>query len=130
MDDVPCSRCKYNSTDCMQYPCCECKGTAVPITDEYKTRKSYFEPKGGKAKAPRTKADQVDHPSHYAGKYECIDVMVDVFGPEYVQAFCLCNAFKYLYRCMKKHEAPVEDIEKAEWYLTKFLKLESVADGE
>ena len=42
----------------------------------------------------------VEHPSHYiSGKYECIDVMKDVFGDKAVENFCLLNAFKYLYRC-------------------------------
>lgn len=69
-------------------------------------------------------ADNVNHPAHYeTGKFECIDVMVEVFGAEKVAAFCECNAFKYLYRCENKHETPQEDWKKARWYLTKALEL-------
>lgn len=69
--------------------------------------------------------DNVNHPQHYeTGKYECIDVMVEAIGLEAVKSFCLCNAFKYIYRCTKKHNTPVEDVKKAIWYLNKFLELE------
>jgi hypothetical protein len=69
--------------------------------------------------------DMVNRPPHYiTSKYECIDVMIEVFGKEYVKGFCLCNAFKYLYRCTKKHESPLEDIGKTMWYLEKFTELE------
>lgn len=67
----------------------------------------------------------VDHPSHYAGeKYECIEVMREVFGDEATKHFCLLNAFKYLWRCGKKHKTPDEDIAKAVWYLEKYRSLE------
>lgn len=67
----------------------------------------------------------VDHPSHYAGeKYECIEVMREVFGEEATKNFCLLNAFKYLWRCGKKHQTPDEDIAKAVWYLEKYRSLE------
>ena len=68
--------------------------------------------------------DMVNHPSHYeTGKFECIDVMEEVFGKEALKNFCICNAFKYLYRCMNKHISPVEDVSKARWYINKFLEL-------
>lgn len=70
----------------------------------------------------RESASAIDHPSHYSGaKYECIEVMRDVFGEETTKNFCLLNAFKYLWRCGKKHESPDEDINKAIWYLNKYL---------
>lgn len=69
-------------------------------------------------------ADNVNHPAHYeTGKFECIDVMVEVFGAEKVAAFCECNAFKYLYRCENKHETPQEDWKEARWYINKALEL-------
>lgn len=70
-------------------------------------------------------SDSVNHPKHYeSGKFECIDVMAEAIGLEDTKGFCLCNAFKYIYRCTKKHETPVEDVKKAIWYLNKFLELE------
>ena len=68
--------------------------------------------------------DNVNHPSHYCtGKYECIDVMLEVFGKEAVQNFCRLNAFKYLYRSDRKNG--IEDINKALWYLNKFVEIDS-----
>ena len=68
--------------------------------------------------------DNVNHPSHYAtGKFECIEVMVEIFGEEAVQIFCLLNAFKYLWRCNGKGKKN-EDIEKANFYLTKYIEIE------
>lgn len=68
-------------------------------------------------------SEKVNHPSHYnMGKYECIDVMEDVFGVEAVGNFCMLNAFKYLYR--HKHKGGAEDIKKAVWYLNKYIELE------
>lgn len=67
--------------------------------------------------------DLVNHPPHYeSGKFECIDVMVETQGVEAVQHFCICNAFKYLYRHERKNG--VEDIKKAIWYLNKYIELE------
>lgn len=64
----------------------------------------------------------VSHPSHYCtGKFECIDVMLEVFGVEKVKAFCQLNAFKYMYRSDRKNS--IEDIQKAEWYLKKLQEL-------
>lgn len=67
-------------------------------------------------------SDNVNHPSHYeTGKYECIDVMIETQGIEAVKNFCICNAFKYLYRHENKNG--VEDVRKAKWYLDKYLEL-------
>ena len=71
--------------------------------------------------------DNVSHPAHYCTwKFECIEVMTEVFGIEAVQAFCRLNAFKYLYRTDRKNG--VEDIRKANWYLNKYLELEELKD--
>ena len=80
-----------------------------------------------KAKAIRydVPPDPVNHPDHYeTGKYECIDVMTEALGVDQVSFFCLGNAFKYIYRCMHKHDDPKEDVQKAVWYLNKFLELQ------
>lgn len=67
--------------------------------------------------------DNINHPSHYeTGTIECIDVLVETQGIEAVQAFCSCNAIKYLYRWKRKNG--IEDIRKAKWYIDKFLDLE------
>ena len=68
-------------------------------------------------------ADNVNHPQHYTGGIECIDAMLQQFGKEQVKSFCLLNAFKYLFRCNKKHDTPIEDIKKAIWYLNKYIEI-------
>lgn len=72
--------------------------------------------------------DNVNHPSHYeTGKFECIEVMEEALGIEAVQGFCLCNAFKYIYRCRNKNG--IEDIKKADWYLKKLIEIEERENG-
>lgn len=66
--------------------------------------------------------EKVDHPEHYQGKNECIDVMIVMFGAEAVKSFCRCNAYKYRFRADKKNGE--EDIRKAEWYESKLIELE------
>ena len=71
--------------------------------------------------------DNVNHPVHYnTGKYESIDVMVETQGAAAVKDFCICNAFKYIYRHRFKNG--VEDIKKAIWYLNKYVELEESND--
>lgn len=66
--------------------------------------------------------DNVNHPEHYeTGKFECIDVMVETQGKQAVLDFCLCNAFKYIYRHQRKNG--LEDIKKAKWYIDKYIEL-------
>lgn len=67
--------------------------------------------------------DNVNHPSHYQGsKYECIDVMLDVFGKKKVSAFCELNAFKYQWRANSKG-TDIQDKQKAIWYNQKYIEL-------
>ncbi len=71
--------------------------------------------------------DNVNHPNHYnQGKYECIDVMLDVFGEDV--NFCIGNAFKYLWRHGQKNG--IEDIRKAVWYLQKYIELKENENGD
>ena len=97
-----CAFCKYRAVSPESEPCVRCDVA------------QYFEPED----------DAVEHPEHYTyGKYECIDVMTEVFGADEVADFCICNAFKYLFRCQHKHETPIEDVKKAVWYLNKYLSI-------
>lgn len=67
------------------------------------------------------KADPVNRPAHYtSGGIECIDAMQAAFGAEAVKDFCLCNAFKYLWRHRNKNG--VEDLKKARWYLNRLIE--------
>ena len=61
--------------------------------------------------------ENVQHPPHYQGKYECIELMRAMFGDDAVIGFCKCNSFKYRFRAGKKVGASKEeDIAKAEFY--------------
>ena len=70
----------------------------------------------------KLKQDNVNHPAHYeSGKFECIEVMEEAIGTDAVKDFCVCNAFKYIYRHKRKNGK--EDLEKARWYVNKYLEL-------
>lgn len=67
------------------------------------------------------KPDPVERPEYYqTGGIECIDAMTAAFGDETVKDFCLCNAFKYLWRHRQKNG--VEDLKKARWYLNRLIE--------
>ena len=69
----------------------------------------------------KLKDENVYHPSHYVGKFECIEVMEDIYGKKSVIEFCRCNAFKYLWRAGKK-KSELEDLKKARWYIDRMIK--------
>jgi len=61
-----------------------------------------------------TGAERIDHPAHYGGAdnpYEAIKV-IEAWG----LGFNLGNTAKYIARAERKG-APIEDLEKARWYL-------------
>lgn len=61
--------------------------------------------------------NNVSNPKHYCGSVslECIDVMRVSYGDIAVGNFCICNAFKYMWRY--KYKNGREDLDKAHWYL-------------
>lgn len=66
------------------------------------------------------KPDPVNRPAHYtSGGIECINAMRAAFGVEAVKDFCLCNAFKYLWRHRNKNG--VEDLKKCRRYLNRLI---------
>ena len=68
-------------------------------------------------------ADNVNHPAHYEAStsIECIEAMELIFDWYDVQTFCLCNAFKYIWR--HKHKNGLEDLDKAQWYINHAVQL-------
>lgn len=75
------------------------------------------------------KPDPVNRPAHYtSGGIECIDAMQAAFGAEAVKDFCLCNAFKYLWRHRSKNG--VEDLKKCRWYLNRLIREMEVTESE
>lgn len=66
--------------------------------------------------------EAVNHPKHYAGRHECIEVMRSLFGDAAVMNFCKCNSFKYRFRASDKNGT--EDIRKAEWYENYLIQMQ------
>lgn len=62
-------------------------------------------------------------PSHYKkGDKEVWEIMIDMFGQEKFDSFCLLNAFKYISRAGDKPGDDFkQDINKAVWYLNKLI---------
>lgn len=69
------------------------------------------------------KVDNVNHPAHYEAStsIECIEAMELMFDFYDVQQFCLCNAFKYIWR--HKYKNGLEDLDKAQWYINHAVQL-------
>ena len=58
------------------------------------------------------------NPSYYKDgltSIECIEAMELMFDRYDIQAFCVCNAYKYIWR--HKNKNGLEDLNKAQWYL-------------
>lgn len=66
--------------------------------------------------------DMVNHPSHYTqGGIECIDCIKSAtVGKVGIEAFCVGNAIKYLFRYEEKNG--VEDVKKARWYINRLIE--------
>ena len=64
----------------------------------------------------------VDHPDHYqTSSIECIDAIeaaVERLDP--IEAFNVGTAIKYLWRFKKKGK-PIEDLQKAKWYIDRLI---------
>lgn len=71
--------------------------------------------------AEKPASDNVNHPSYYQGKYECIDEMILLFGEEAVKTWARLTVYKYKRRWTGKNGQ--EDLDKADWYLDKLVEL-------
>ena len=69
------------------------------------------------------KKEEVNHPKRYSGEcsLECIEVMKLIFGTEIVIWFCMCNAFKYMWRFKSKNGE--EDLKKSDFYIRKWAEI-------
>ena len=71
-----------------------------------------------------TEPDNVNHPSHYTkGSIECIDAIESSMDSSDFAGYLKGNILKYLWRYKSKN-FPVEDLEKARWYLNKLIDFE------
>ena len=65
-------------------------------------------------------SEKVNHPGHYGGEnnpYEAIKVI-----EAWDLNFHLGNVVKYISRAGKKSKNSVEDLKKAEWYLSRYVQ--------
>lgn len=62
------------------------------------------------------------NPDHYKKEcsLECIESMELIFGEKAVLYFCICNAWKYIWRWKNKNGK--EDLYKAHWYVDRAFK--------
>lgn len=68
------------------------------------------------------KNDEVNNPAHYtSGGIECIDALKASMGDVQFKGFLKGNIIKYLWRYELKNN-PVQDLEKAQFYLNRLLK--------
>ena len=71
----------------------------------------------------RKEYDPVNKPAHYnlSGGIECIDYIKQVLTLDGFIAYCQGNMIKYQHRHGYKGN-PVQDMEKAQWYLDKMIE--------
>ena len=68
-------------------------------------------------------SSKVNHPDHYNQWWiECIDAIKAFLTEEEYAWFMKWNAFKYLWR--ERHKNWLEDLKKAQRYLTELIKIE------
>ena len=69
-----------------------------------------------------TDNNDVNHPSHYTqGDIECIDAIKASMSKKEFLGYLKGNVQKYVWRYEQK-DNPVQDLEKAQWYLKKLLE--------
>ena len=91
-------------------------GMGPPCNNDYATCRWHKGWRETSAVPVRPEPNTVDHPRHYnAGKIEAITVIED-----WVLNFNMGNCVKYIARADHKGK-PVEDLEKALWYLQREL---------
>ena len=74
--------------------------------------------------------DMVNSPAHYADNgIETIDYIVDVLGDWDAISYCHGNVIKYTGSRLFKKGNPIQDAEKAIWYLKKMIELMEKTKG-
>ena len=67
--------------------------------------------------------DLINKPPHYTrGNIETIDAIQSALSTEGFNAFCQGQIIKYVWRY--EHKNGVEDLEKAEWYLKRLIRMQ------
>ena len=103
----------------------------VEYIDELEKKQFIVVPENRVVIASQTDNDMVNHPGHYnvQGRKECIDEMIEIYGPSAVYMFCTLNAYKYNYRAGHKDNKE-QDEAKAVWYINKAVEMLPEVMGE
>ena len=110
VESESCSGCPLYNDDGFESSCR--RAFARAIVDEAKKNDGVVE------------EEAVNHPEHYQGDVECIEIMRAMFGDGAVSDFCRCNSFKYRFRAgNKKGSSYEQDIAKAVWYENYLMKI-------
>lgn len=74
--------------------------------------------------------DLVNSPPHYTkGAIETIDYIVDALGEWEAISYCQGNVIKYTGSRLWAKGKPIQDAEKAIWYLNKMIELMKKTEG-
>ena len=74
--------------------------------------------------------DLVNSPPHYTkGEIETIDYIVDALGEWEAISYCQGNVIKYTGSRLWSKGKPIQDAEKAIWYLNKMIELMKKTEG-
>ena len=74
--------------------------------------------------------DLVNSPPHYTkGAIETIDYIVDALGEWEAISYCQGNVIKYTGSRLWSKGKPIQDAEKAIWYLNKMIELMKKTEG-
>ena len=76
--------------------------------------------------------DDAINPDHYkSGLIECIEAIEESMTPAAFAGYLKGNCMKYLWRYETKHAYdPLQDLQKAEWYLSRLIELVGEKDYE
>jgi hypothetical protein len=89
-----------------------------------------YDENGYALKVSKEDWDTVNNPTHYnTGNIECIEAIEESMTPEAFRGYLKGNCMKYLWRYDYKGK-PVEDLQKAQWYLAKLLNVVVFEEGE
>lgn len=64
--------------------------------------------------------DAINPPHYRQGAVECIDAIHAAVGDEGFKDYCTGQVIKYIWRY--RHKNGLEDLKKAQWYLTELIK--------
>lgn len=94
------------------------------------THEAYMRAKALEEQWKHEDRDMVNSPPHYTtGKIETWDYIVDVIGEYESISVAHAQVLKYLGSRLWNKENPIQDAEKAMWYLGKMIELMKKTDG-